>query len=498
MAFAPYWNDCSKEISNGLWLPTRTGLPVSDLTSFNGSSPNLGLYWKAWSNPIQTPERTWSPTSWRFSPSLQPVTTEKESIVTGRRYRIYPNSAQKDLFRKCFGAHRYFYNRAIAEINRRYKNRKEEFHRMDHCVLCNSVKVEGSFCCEKHNGDKLPWKLDVTLASLRSAVMLPDKNAKGTPMEWQTEVPYDTRQLAIKDAITAYKSCTTNLTRGNIEGFQLNYKRRSSRQVCWINDTAIVRKNGEVRIFQQRLKQDASLKFKSKDRRKVPKTFDSDAKILYDRGAYYLVTTENATKEEHNNRKPIVALDPGVRTFQTGYSPTGEVFKAGERHIQRMKLLHSKIDLLRSVRTRVQKPTTRHRITKRLQKIERALYGLVDDLHNHTASALVKSYDIILLPTFGTSGMLVTDDIASDVKRRMAGLSHYRFQQKLKHQCEKHGATLYLVGEEYTTQACGCCGCLKKVAGSKTYTCDNCGYTMDRDVHGARNILLKTCSTFGR
>jgi putative transposase len=132
-----------------------------------------------------------------------------------------------------------------------------------------------------------------------------------------------------------------------------------------------------------------------------------------------------------------------------------------------------------------------------LEKLERYLFGVVDDLHNQTASYLVRNFENILLPRFETHKMQQLDNLASSTKRRMQGLSHYRFQQKLINQCQKHGNKLYLVGEEYTTSACGSCGKLAKVGGAKVYSCDECGYSMDRDIHGARNILIKNCSELG-
>lgn len=196
-------------------------------------------------------------------------------------------------------------------------------------------------------------------------------------------------------------------------------------------------------------------------------------------------------------KQPIVALDPGVRTFVTGYSPTGTVFKMGENQLKLIKKLQGKIDLLRSVRDKHTSRQTKWRLKRRLEKIGRHLYGTVDNLHNQIGSYLTKEYETILLPTFRTSEMQKGDCLSSKVKRDMNCLSHYRFYEKLKFQCIKNGNTLYRVGEEYTTQTCGKCGTLKKVGCDKTYHCDECGYTMDRDIHGARNILLKTITHHG-
>jgi putative transposase len=47
--------------------------------------------------------------------------------------------------------------------------------------------------------------------------------------------------------------------------------------------------------------------------------------------------------------------------------------------------------------------------------------------------------------------------------------------------------------EEYTSQTCGKCGALNKIGSSEIYKCEieKCGFTMDRDVNGARNIAIK-------
>ncbi|MHB1654481.1 MAG: zinc ribbon domain-containing protein [Desulfitobacteriaceae bacterium] len=51
------------------------------------------------------------------------------------------------------------------------------------------------------------------------------------------------------------------------------------------------------------------------------------------------------------------------------------------------------------------------------------------------------------------------------------------------------GITLTTIDESYTTQTCPVCGRRKKVSG-RIYKC-SCGYTLHRDLHGARNILSK-------
>ena len=54
-----------------------------------------------------------------------------------------------------------------------------------------------------------------------------------------------------------------------------------------------------------------------------------------------------------------------------------------------------------------------------------------------------------------------------------------------------------LQDESYTSKMCGMCDTIKhNLGGSKLFNCDNCGYVVDRDVNGARNIFRKALNLF--
>ena len=71
-------------------------------------------------------------------------------------------------------------------------------------------------------------------------------------------------------------------------------------------------------------------------------------------------------------------------------------------------------------------------------------------------------------------------------------LSHYTFQQKIQNKAETEGKRVILLNEAYTSKTCTNCGNLNKTLGSKkTFSCNNCKLVIDRDINGARNILIK-------
>ena len=55
------------------------------------------------------------------------------------------------------------------------------------------------------------------------------------------------------------------------------------------------------------------------------------------------------------------------------------------------------------------------------------------------------------------------------------------------------GCKVHIVTEEYTSQTCGCFGRTTKVEGNRLFVCgyDDCSFELDRDMNGARNVLIK-------
>ena len=56
------------------------------------------------------------------------------------------------------------------------------------------------------------------------------------------------------------------------------------------------------------------------------------------------------------------------------------------------------------------------------------------------------------------------------------------------------GLVVEFASEAHTTKTCDSCGVEKEnVGGAKKFTCDSCGHSVHRDVHGARNHALRNC-----
>jgi len=114
---------------------------------------------------------------------------------------------------------------------------------------------------------------------------------------------------------------------------------------------------------------------------------------------------------------------------------------------------------------------------------------LVDDLHKQAADYLTKNWDIIFLPTFETKKMTARAErkIRSKTVRQMLSLGHYRFKLHLKWIAKKRGKIVIDTNESYTSKTYSKDGSISKnLGGSKSI------FDLDRDVNGARGILLRS------
>jgi putative transposase len=199
-----------------------------------------------------------------------------------------------------------------------------------------------------------------------------------------------------------------------------------------------------------------------------------------------------------------VALDPGVRAFQTLYDPQQAAIEQwGEGDQERIIRLCEHLDALESQigRTVAQRGGFRRWAEKRrkhVRRLRQRIRDLVDDLHHQLAAHLVDNYALILLPTFFTSEMVPRSGrvISSKTARSMLTWGHYRFQQFLLHKARAvSDCQVVLVCEGYTSKCCSHCGHInRELGGDATFRCPNCDVVLSRDANGARGILLRFLS----
>jgi len=503
--FKEFWTDYSKEISQKLWLPLKTDSHVLDMNCLSQYLQSLeqNLQVLQISN-INHLNKNYLKTYSQSLQSSHPNIIKKETtqIVT-QKIRIYPNAKQKLFFYKCFGTTRFIYNKVVEYVNNTYRNDIEKLliKKQKGCInitnekqCCQTIDDNSKFFCNKHKKNKIKYSIKVNLPHLRKATMSSDKDLSPEFM-WLKEIPYDTRQLAIKDFCTAYKAAISNFKANNIDHFKFTYKnKKKPSQIFHIDKNAI---NSSLNLFRRR--KIGKLRTRKRMKKWITKNIkniECDCKIIrYKPNQYYLLLTKKQTFKIKKANFNIVSLDPGVRTFQTFYSPDGISGKLGDNIIKdRLENNYNKIDKFTSLTTKV-KGKTKANIRKRIFLSRTKVKNIVSDMHWKVCKFLCENFQTIITTNFKIKQMTKksTRNINNRSCRDMYSLSHYLFSERLKYSCKKYDRNLIVASEEYTSKTCGSCGTIdSKLGSNKFYNCKTCGLKIDRDINGARNILLKT------
>jgi putative transposase len=337
----------------------------------------------------------------------------------------------------------------------------------------------------------------VDLASLRKTV----KDAE-EEHAWLKDVPYDIKDVAVRDMYKARNAHFAKLSKKKekdpLARHDASFKFRSKK------DT---QESFEVRgrDMDRKIGKFAFLRLnKLKASEKLPSEVELAVRFVRDKlGRYYLIVPRQVAKKgenpAHQTPESIVSLDPGVRTFQTTYDASGLATEWGKGdmcQIFRLCRMADKVQHAWQAKKGSKRRTTKRAWLRMLDKIK----NKVKEIHRKLAVWLCENYKVILIPTFESSKMAcrAKRKINSKTARNMLTWSHYGFRQLLKAKAELYTCVTVVDCEEpYTSKTCGCCGEINvKLGGAKTFRCKKCGYVADRDINGARNILLRYLSLF--
>lgn len=299
--------------------------------------------------------------------------------------------------------------------------------------------------------------------------------------EWVKDAPRHPKANAVQDAFDAWKQARAN-------GGQASF--RSCREPVH----TIKFKAGGYRNSTWYPNLTKGLGFKASQ--SLPTDCEYGTQLVYDRRRWFAIIPQHV-RTEPTQQSDVIALDPGVRTFLTGYDGAS-VLEFGRGDIGRIARLCFHLDKLMGKADGTDIRTKERRSYRcAAERIRVKIRNLVDDAHKKIASYLVKNYKVIFLPTFETSQMVkrASRRIHKKTARQMLTWSHYRFKQTLKSMAALRNVLVVDTNEAYTSKTCTFCGHVHRKLGSfKVFKCPECGSVHDRDWNGARNILLRALS----
>lgn len=346
------------------------------------------------------------------------------------------------------------------------------------------------------------WVYNQCINYIKSLPKIPTKQTLRTKFvtgnilpEYLGNIPFDIRDEAVADVMKGIQSNFAKMKKqGKKYTFDLKFRQKKKPESINIRAKHYGRKTGMYSWLSDINKSE-----------KIEK-ISNDFRILKDQcGDYYLCLPQNRELKSESqafkftSRNPmvgIISLDPGVRTFLTGYDPYRQnILHLGNNTSEVLSKYSKTLDCLSKrinyTKSRVKRRS--YRLARR--RIYRKVNNMIKDMHHKVSKFLCKNYRTILLPVFDVKNMTCKTNrtIGKKTTQNMLSLAHFRFRQILQEKSELYkNCTVELVTEEYTSKTCGNCGELNETLGSsKTFECSKCKIIIDRDGNGSRNVLLK-------
>ena len=352
------------------------------------------------------------------------------------KYRIYPNSEQKEFFAKCFGCVRFFYNKSLSDMNEIYKSTGKFKN-----ITPASYKENYSFLKE------------VDSLALANAQL--NRN-------------------------TAFKSFFNHKT-----AFP-KYKNKRNDQSYTTNNQGSVKFSNNDRYI--------SIPKCPRIRIKKHRDFDGIVKSITvsmttDNKYYISLLVESEIKPLKESTRTI-GLDLGLKDLI--------VDSNGNKYKNHKYLTKSQTKLAKEQRKlskMVKGSNNRNKQRIKVARLHKKINNQRNDYLHKLSKKIIDENQIICVESLLVKNMMSDSKLAKNI----SDASMSRFISMLVYKANWYGRIIVKVPKDYpSSQLCHVCGyknSITKDLGIRKWTCHKCGSIHDRDINAAKNILSKGIET---
>lgn len=350
------------------------------------------------------------------------------------KYRIYPNSLQKEYFAKCFGCVRFFYNKSLQD--------KIDFYNETGKTI-----------------NPTPAKYKEEFEFLKEIDSLALANA----------------QLARETAYKNFFSDRTQFPKFKSKKNDQSYTTNNQRNSVRFSD------NGKY-ITIPKCK---SLKIKK--HRNFEGTVKSVTVSMTCSGKYYIsLLVETEDKKKLDQSKNAIGIDLGIKSFIV--DSNGKSYE----NPKYFKKLEDRLTIEQRKLSHMQKGSNnRNKQRIKVAKIHEKINKQRDDFLHKLSTQIIRDNQVIAIETLDVKNMEQNKLVAKSV----IDASFSRFATMLEYKAKWYGRLLVKVDKYFpSSQICNVCGYknekVKKLS-LRSYTCPNCGAKLKRDENAAKNILAE-------
>jgi putative transposase len=354
------------------------------------------------------------------------------------RYRLYPNRAQTEALEAMLETHRRLYNAALEE--------RRGVH-----------EAEGRTVTYGEQSGKLKTE------------------RKGSPYLAATN--FSSTQATLRRLDRAFKAFFRRVKAGEVPGYPRFKSRDRFKLVEFPSYGDGCRLKNSGRLYLQHVGH-----IKVKLHRPVVGTIKT-VSVKKSCGKWYVIfVCDVGDAPLATGEGPAVGIDLGLKSFlTTSKSETVEpprYYRRAQRKLRKAQ---------RALSRKKKGSNRRGKARERVARLHEKTANQRRDFHHKTARKLVERHGLIVHEALSVKGIART---------RLAKSTHdagwARFLDILASKAEEAGVRVIVVDPKNTTQACSRCGDVpraKKTLSVRVHRCEACGYTADRDVNAAQNIL---------
>ena len=345
------------------------------------------------------------------------------------KYRIYPNTEQKQKIAQHFGCSRFVYNWGLEQKIAEYQKNKKSLSYFD---LANELKA------------------------------LKQKNV------WLKEVDSQSLQMALRNLDNAYTAFFKKQNR--FPRFHNRHGRQSYQipQRCEVSDKSVkIPKLGLVKA-------------------KIHRNFTAKAgtwTISKNHSGQYFVSIitdeEPRLKRKSDNR---IGIDLGIKTFAT--CSNGD--KISNPKWLRRQSKHLAFTQ-RQASHKVKGSQNRKKANLKVAKIHQKIVNQREDWQHKWSAKLVSENQVICLEDLSVSNMLKNHKLSRSIQE----CAWSNFVSKLEYKAEWYRTRIVKIGRfDPSSKICSCGEINHELTlADRVWTCKKCGQTHDRDLLASQNIL---------
>ena len=228
-------------------------------------------------------------------------------------------------------------------------------------------------------------------------------------------------------------------------------------------------------------KDDLKIRFK---RHNIKYNFDKVTGFTISReNNKYYISFSFYTDIKPKETNDAVGIDLGIKDF--AICSDGVVFENKrflEKSLRKLKINQRKLD------KKKKGSNNREKAKLKVSKFHKKVRNQRSDYQHKVSRELVNKYNIICLETLKVKNMLKNRRLS----KAISDTSWNSFISKIEYKVAENQGYLVKIDKFYpSSKTCSNCGCVKKELklSERTYKCDECGFTIDRDLNASINIL---------